>query len=186
MNYYNNKQLHQIKAHLKQGGVIAYPTESCYGFGCDPLNHKAINKILKLKRRDKNKGLIVVASEKRQLNKLISSLPESTQLEKYWPGFYTLLLPTTDFVPYNLIGKHSKLAVRVSNHPLVRQLCSYMNMAIVSTSANQSKCLPSKNYRECKRLFGSSALVLPGLTQFAKTPSTIIDWQTKNILRGAK
>ena len=89
----------------------------------------------------------------------------------------------TNKVPQNLIGKHKKIAVRVTRHKMVGQLCNYLNMPLVSTSANKSGRRSISNYRDCKRIFGQSVLVLPGITNFAKRPSTIIDWQTKQVLR---
>lgn len=185
MKYYSAALLNKIKHHLKQGGVIAYPTESCYGLGCDPLNYKAINKIIKIKGRSKTKGLIVIAGRIKQLNKLIKPLSASelTEISAFWPGFYSLILSTNSNIPRNLTGKHHKIACRVTRHPLVKQLCNYLGSSLVSTSANKSGQQSIKTTRECQRRFGSQVMVLPGLTQFAKKPSTIIDWETRKVLR---
>ncbi|MCC2625770.1 MAG: threonylcarbamoyl-AMP synthase [Burkholderiales bacterium] len=185
MQSYNSSLLGKIRRHIKNGGVIAYPTESCYGFGCDPFNYKAIKQILKIKRRDKAKGLIIIAASVDQLNQLIApiSANDKNKLKEYWPGFYSLLMPTTDKTLSILGGKHKTLAVRVSKHDLVRQICSFINMPIVSTSANYSGHKSIKTYRECVKQFGKKVLVLPGNTNFAKKPSTIIDWKTGKTLR---
>lgn len=185
MQSYNSNLLHKIRRHIKHGGVIAYPTESCYGFGCDPLNHKAIGQILKIKGRDKSKGLIVVASDLKQLDQLIGKLsPKDKQtLKAYWPGFYSIIMSTTKMAPKILTGKHRTLAVRVSKHDLIRQMCGFLNMPLVSTSANYSGHKSVKTYRECVRQFGKKVMVLPGDTNFAKTPSTIIDWKTGKVFR---
>lgn len=185
MQRYPVSLLKKIKQHIKNGGVIAYPTESCYGFGCDPFNYKAINKIIQIKGRNKTKGLIVISSKISQLNRLI--LPLSSQdiknIKKYWPGFYTIILPAAHSIPSNLTGKHHKIAVRVSKHTLVQQICNYLNMPLVSTSANYSGFNSVKTYRECIRHFGDKVMVLPGTTNFATHPSTIIDWATGKKLR---
>ena len=81
MYVYNHKLIQQIKAHLRNGGVIAYPTESCYGLGCDPFNYRAINRIIRIKGRSKTKGLIVIAGKLGQLNTLIQPLPASSKAE---------------------------------------------------------------------------------------------------------
>lgn len=183
MQAYSINLLRRIKQHLKQGGVIAYPTEFCYGLGCDPSQTLAIAKILKLKRRNKAKGLILIAAKIKQLDNFI--LPLSTQdkekVKQYWPGFYSLLLPSKH--KSILTGKHTKLSVRVSSHPLVKQLCNYLNMPLVSTSANLSGYKPIKNYSACLRQFGHKVMVLPGSTKFAKHPSTILDLASGQILR---
>ncbi len=185
MQSYNNNLLHKIRQHIKNGGVIAYPTESCYGFGCNPFNYKAIKQILKIKQRDSAKGLIVIASDVKQLDKLIKplSITDKAKLKQYWPGFYSIIMPTTDMAPQILTGKHKTLAVRVTKHDLVRQICNFLNMPLVSTSANYSGHKSIKNYRECIRQFGNKVMVLPGNTSFAKNPSTIVDWKSGKTLR---
>jgi len=185
MYVYNHKLIQQIKAHLRNGGVIAYPTESCYGLGCDPFNYRAINKIIRIKGRSKTKGLIVIAGKLEQLNTLIQPLPASSKAElaHYWPGFYSLILKVTRKVPRNLIGAHRKIAVRVTQHRAVQQLCRELQQPLVSTSANKTGCKPIKSYRECLRQFGKQVLVLPGLIGLEQKPSTIIDWESKKILR---
>ena len=173
--------LRQVRSHLKRGGVIAYPTEFCFGFGCDPFNHKAINKIIRLKQRDKKKGLIVIAAKTSQLNSLTK--PLTNEVNQYWPGAFSLVVQAREKVPFNLSGKSRRIAVRVTAHKPVIQLCKYINIPLVSTSANKSGFKPVRTYLEGKRLFGAKVLVLPGTTGFAKRPSVIIDWENHNILR---
>jgi L-threonylcarbamoyladenylate synthase len=185
MYRYAPKLLAKVRRHLAGGGIIAYPTESCYGFGCDPFQHKAIAKILKIKGRSKTKGLIVIAGAEHQLNSIIQPLSPSERMEisKYWPGPFSLILPSTTKVPCNLIGRHSSIAVRITRHQLVQQLCRNLDSALVSTSANHAGHRSCRNYRETMRQFGSQVMVLPGLTNFAKKPSTLIDWFSKQQLR---
>lgn len=185
MLFARHNQLIKIKQHLKKGGVIAYPTESCYGLGCNPQNYKAINKVIRLKGRSKNKGLIVIAGNLRQITPLTKPLSNNDikELKKYWPGFYSIILPVNNHLPTNLTGKHKKIAVRVTQHRQVQQINNYTNSAIVSTSANKSGKNSIKSYRECIRQFGNKVLVIKGDIMFQKKPSTIIDWKTKKILR---
>lgn len=183
MRGYSVNLLRHVRNHLKNGGIIAYPTEHCYGIGCDPYNYKAIDKIIRLKQRDKNKGLIVIAGNIKQLQNLVVT-PTSSELADYWPGGYTLLLPTNnDQLPKNLAGRHPKLAVRVTKHMGVIQLCGFLESALVSTSANYSGFNPAKNLSACVRQFGSKLMILPGMTNNAKRPSIIMDWSSKKILR---
>lgn len=185
MQAYNNNLLHKISRHVKNGGIIAYPTEFCYGFGCDPFNYKAVSQILKIKKRSKSKGLIIIAANITQLDKLIMPLSTTDikKLKRFWPGFYSLILPSKLNIPHILTGEHRQIAVRVSKHDLVNQICNFMNSPLVSTSCNLSGHKPIKSYRECIRIFGKKVMVLPGLTNFAKHPSTIIDWKTGKIIR---
>ena len=183
--YYKVGLLQKVKAHLKHGGIIAYPTESCYGLGCDPFNYTAINRLIKLKRRKKDKGLIVIASKFKQLNQIIKPLTKKQfkKTRQYWPGANSLIMDTKSSISYNLTGKHKTVAVRVTQNKSVIQLCNFIDSALVSTSANKSSMKSIRTYRECARQFGAPVLVLPGITNFAKKPSTIIDFKTNIILR---
>jgi L-threonylcarbamoyladenylate synthase len=180
------RHIDAICAHVRDGGVIAYATESCFGLGCDPWNIEAIKKILRLKRRPWQKGLIVVASELAQLRQLIQPLGAKQRIstEQYWPGPYTFLLPRSKRAPRILSGRHQKLAVRISAHPDVMRLCTVLDMALVSTSANRAGAKPIKVARECERLFGADVMVVEGRIGKRRRPSVIMDLETKQILRG--
>ena len=177
--------LSTLHAHLKHGGVIAYPTESCYGLGCDPRNRAAVQKILRLKRRPWHKGLILVAANLEQVARFILpvSVTERATLGQHWPGPYTFLLPASNRVPKLLIGKHRSLAVRLSAHPAVARLTQALG-PLVSTSANVSGARPIKTYAEAQRTFGQQVWVLPGRIGKRRTPSVIIDLQSGKKLRG--
>ena len=175
----------RIAAHLKQGGLIAYPTESCYGLGCDPENRRAVLRILKLKQRPQRKGLILIASSYQQVVRYLQSLmPEQQQrLKDAGAQAITYLMPAKNFCPRWLRGAHDTLAVRFTAHPVARQLCRSVNSALVSTSANRSGRRPARNYAECQRLFGNKVWVLPGRIGNRKKPSTIRMWADGKIVR---
>ena len=185
MYKYKYGLLKQIATHIKHGGIIAYPTESCYGFGCDPFNQKTLRKIIQLKSRSNRKGMICIASKFKQLDRLINPISDEKLLKinQYWPGFYSLLLQANKKVPKLLLGQHECIVTRISTHNEVKQLCDYLNMALVSTSANKSGMKSIKSYRECVRQFGDMIMVLPGIIGFARNPSTIIDFTTMRKLR---
>lgn len=180
------RRIAAVRKHVRRGGVIAYATESCFGLGCDPHNIKAIKKILRMKRRPWHKGLIVVASEPAQLRRLVAPLTPEQQAftQQYWPGPYTFLLPRAPRTPHALAGRHRKLAARISAHPDVQRLCSALDMALVSTSANRAGFKSIKTERECARQFGSRVMVLPGRIGKRKRPSVIMDIETGKTLRG--
>ncbi len=184
MKYIRYRQLKQIKHHLKNGGVIAYATESCYGFGCDPFSYKAIAKIIKIKKRSKTKGMIIISGRRDNLTSVTKNVNLfSPDFMQYWPGSYSIILPTNKNLPTNLTGIHQKIAVRVTQHKQVIQLSDFLHMPLVSTSANLSGMKSIKTYKECVRKFGSKVMVIDGYISFAKKPSTIIDWESKKILR---
>jgi len=123
------------------GGVIAYPTEAVWGLGCDPFSEAAVSKLLQIKNRPVEKGLILVAASLDQLPALASSLTATQRrtLEETWPGPVTWLIPDPEgSIPNWIKGEHESVAVRVSAHPLVRELCNRHGGALVSTSANDA------------------------------------------------
>ena len=123
-----------------EGGVIAYPTEAVFGLGCDPDNDTAIQKLLAVKQRPWQKGLILVASNFDQLTPYIDeSQLTSAQLQfafSKWPGPFTFVMPIKPAVSKLLCGEFASIAVRVSAHPVVRALCDALQKPLVSTSAN--------------------------------------------------
>jgi len=175
----------QVRAFLRQGGVIAYATESCYGLGCDPRQRGAVVRILKIKRRPWHKGLILIGSTLGQFQRFLAPLPDTLTacLETWWPGPNTLLLPASSHCPTWLRGRHDKLAVRVTAHTGAHQLCQALDMALVSTSANLSGKHPLKTAAACQRAFGNDVLVLPGRVGRRKRPSTILDPMSGGVFR---
>lgn len=117
--------LRRAQHHLRQAGVIAYATESCFGLGCHPLSAKGLKRVIAYKGRPNHKGMIVVAASLAQLRPLLAplSVEAEAMCQRYWPGPYTLLLPAAKRVLPLLRGRHRTLAVRVTAHPFTQRLC---------------------------------------------------------------
>lgn len=158
--------IRQAAKVMHEGGVIAYPTEAVWGLGCDPFNETAVNHLLRIKRRPMHKGLILVASSLAQIEPLLANLtPEQyAKVTATWPGPVTWILPDPDnLIPVWVKGNHSAVAVRVSDHYLVKKLCSEFGSMIVSTSANYSDRLPARNKLKVNIHFKSKvAAIVPG------------------------
>ncbi len=124
---------------LREGGVIAYPTEYCFGLGCDPQNSAAVRRILKIKERAEGQGLILVAANTHQVEQyaVLLGLERQAQIQNGWPGPTTWILPVKDATPAWIHGDHQSVAMRVTAHPLVSDICLQFGGAIVSTSANR-------------------------------------------------
>lgn len=169
---------------LDAGGILAYPTESVYGLGCDPWNTQALERLVALKGRSANKGLIVLISTWSQLWPLIAAVPEASLLNvrKTWPGPVTWLFPKAPDLPDMLTGEHRTLAIRMSAHPIAHQLCC--QAPIVSTSANRSGEPPAKNLEALQAQFpvGLDG-VFVGELGGAAAPSSIYDVLTGVQLR---
>ncbi|EWH10936.1 Sua5 family translation factor [Catenovulum agarivorans DS-2] len=173
---------------VQQGGVIAYPTESCFGLGCDPNNQQAVLKILELKQRDINKGLILIASDYSQLLPFVddAKIPQDKRYSAFshWPGPYTLLLPAKSTTPKFLTGQFDTIAVRVTAHQGARDLCRRLGHALVSTSANLAGEESAKSAGEVARVFADQIdLIVAGEIGQSAKPSTIINPLTGEVFR---
>lgn len=134
--------IEDARDRLQQGGVIAYPTEAVWGLGCDPFNERAVHRLLAIKQRPVEKGMILIAAELEQLRSCLdlAALPGDRLAEVLasWPGPHTWAMPASERAPAWITGAHSSLAVRVSAHPTVTALCRAFGGPLVSTSANLS------------------------------------------------
>jgi len=174
-----------LRHYLRCGGVIAYPTESCFGLGCDPQSRLGVQRVLRIKGRPQRKGLILIASQLAQLKPFIAPLTPAqvTRLQSTWPGPHTWLVPAAADCPATLTGRHATIAVRVTAHPESARLCRDTNMALVSTSANRSGARAARTARECRQLFGSEVRVINGRIGKRRRPSTIQDLSSGRVLR---
>lgn len=175
---------------LQTQGVIAYPTESVFGLGCDPDCDSAIQKILDLKKRPAHKGLILIAANIEQLKNYadFSALNEIqlATINKTWPGPVTWIVPARKTVSRLLCGDFITIAVRVSAHPIVQQLCLAFAKPIISTSANLSGLSPCKNARQVADMFLGPPLlrtVIDAPVSGLSAPSQIYDALTGKRLR---
>jgi L-threonylcarbamoyladenylate synthase len=168
---------------LKQGGLVAYATEYCFGLGCDPRNEQAVTRLLHLKRRPQKKGLILIAADVDQLAHYVTDIPPRVMAT--WPGPHTWLLEPRPHVPRWIAGANPRLAVRVTAHTQAAALCRAAGMAIVSTSANRGGQQPARSAREVLRRFGGDVdYVLTGRVGKLRAPTPIRDALTDESIRG--
>ena len=168
---------------LKQGGLVAYATEYCFGLGCDPRNPAAVRRLLRIKRRSAAKGLILIAGDIVQLSPYVDDIPRDVLAT--WPGAHTWLLVPRHRIPRWLTGNHPRLALRLTAHAPAVALCRAARMALVSTSANRAGETPARSFREAWRRFGTEVdYILPGHVGKAPAPTPIRDALTGNVVRG--
>ena len=175
---------HRLNRFIRQGGIIAYPTESCFGLGCDPRNRKAINKIIKLKKRSLNKNFILIGSSIKQFNYFLNPLDNSTSTNLFskWPGPHTWLMTANNRCP-NWLKSNSKIALRISSFSSCQLLTKSLDMAITSSSLNLTGKIPLKNYRDVCRFLPKQVKLIKGRVGKSKRPSVIQDFKTKKIIR---
>lgn len=176
-----------LVTYLHHNEVIAYPTEAVFGLGCNPYSESAVKKLLNLKQRPIEKGLIVIAHDLALLKPFIA---EGQLSQKHWQKLTALyhtpitwLVPTNPDTPYWLTGNFNTLAIRLCSHPAVAQLCSLTGYALTSTSANLSGLPPCKNTEQVRLQFGEDFPVLDAPIGNARNPSEIRHLLTDEIIR---
>lgn len=196
----------QAAKWLKEGQLLAYPTESVWGIGCDAYNQKAVQRILSIKQRPQAKGMIVITDSIERLAPLLAFLNEaqlnpilkswqidSEYIDLQYQQAHTWLLPIPQTlavtIPTWITGQHQTIAVRVIAHPIIRQLCKQLVSThnpfglLVSTSCNPSGQPPAIKFIEAYAYFGEQISYLQAETLGYTLPSQIRDATTGLILR---
>ena len=173
---------------LKDGGVIVCPTEGVYGLSAVVTNSAAITRVISMKKRALNKGLIVVAADVAMLEGIVNfsalSADSLRLLHEKWPGHATFIVPTHMQINPLLTGGRNTLAVRVTAFPLLQALCREAGGPLISTSANISGSEPLQTLEELQATFASSVdYILDEPCQGLHKPSTIYDVLSGAILR---
>jgi L-threonylcarbamoyladenylate synthase len=170
-----------IVSALKDGKTIVYPTETCYGLGCDALNIDAVQKIFSIKKRQKEKPLLVVASSVSMMMEYVEwNQTLEIVAERYWPGPLTVvteLRPDVE-LPAGVVGLDRTLAFRVTGHPLAAAISAALGRPIVSTSANISSEASPYDIESVLDMFGGAEhqpdIIIDGGTLTPNSPSTIV------------
>lgn len=171
---------------LRRGGVIAYPTEGVWGLGCDPFNRNAVERVLALKGRSERKGLILLATDIDQFAPWLSglTLQQRKTLAESWPAALTWLVPDNGYSPPWLTGCHASIALRVSAHPLARELARMFGGPVVSTSANPQGRLAAISQLRARIYFGNRVdFYLPGQVLHPRQASEIRDLASGRVIR---
>ena len=173
--------LDEALVDLKLGKVIAYPSEGVWGLGCDPVNEEAVYRLLKLKNRPVSKGLILVGSKLEQMRPYVNINKYKTKLITKWPGPHTWIVPTRT-TPFWIRGNYESVAGRVSNHPIIIEICNKFGGVMVSTSANMKGKKPVTTQQEVEELFEGLSIV-EGCLGTLNSPTPIQDIQTDKWIR---
>lgn len=162
---------------LEKGGVVAFPTETYYGLAVDPFNEEALEKLFHIKRRDKNKAVLLLIHEQRQLARLTPVVPGEYQplMANLWPGALTLIFEAIDGLSSLITGGSGGVGARISSNPIARDFCRLWKAPLTATSANISGDLPAESADEVLNIFGDSVdFVIDGGPSPAGDCSTII------------
>lgn len=128
---------------LKEGKIIIYPTDTVYGLGCDALNERAVEKILKIKKREMGKPLSVMVRNVAMAQKIaFIDRQKKDIIERLLPGPYTLILSGAKNIPEVVTGGNSSLGIRIPDHPITKKLSESFENPIITTSVNIAKAAP--------------------------------------------
>lgn len=174
-----------LKSLFLKDVIFAYPTEGVWGLGCNPFSEKAVKKLINLKKRPKNKGIIILAGSMEQLLPFTKHLNEklTKRMNEKWPGPHTWLVPSSSETPKWLLGPTGLLALRLSNHKTVKELTKSLNMPICSTSANISGKEPAKDSDEIRTFFYDKVHIIEGKLGGLKKPTPVQNLESKEWLR---
>ncbi|MCX6738419.1 MAG: L-threonylcarbamoyladenylate synthase [Candidatus Parcubacteria bacterium] len=165
---------------LKKGGVIAYPTDTVYGIGCHIFNNKAIERILELKKRDKNNSLLVAVSDFEMMSDIaVFTEKERKFMGKFLPGPIAFILPKKSNISDLVTGKRNTLGVRIPDNKETLAIIKQAGFPIITTSANISGQKPIIMGKDIDLKVD---FVVEGKCKYKK-PSTIVDLINKKILR---
>ena len=163
---------------LKDGGLIAYPTDTLYALGVDPRNREALARLFETKRRPPAREVPLVAANIAQVEKCLGKLPHSGRIlaETFWPGPLTLVIEMYSDSSRAVLTEQDTVAVRVPNSLIAREIAAELGCPITATSANRSGERPAQSASEALESIGSDlSVVLDGGTADLAIPSTIVD-----------
>lgn len=162
---------------LKEGQIIAFPTDTLYGVGVDPFSPAAIEGLYRVKGRAAEKGIPILLADLEDLPKVAHSIPALAQalIEAYWPGSLTLVVPKHPDLPA-AISPNQGIAVRIPDHAVSRAFIRAAGGAVATSSANRSGEQPARTAAEAfEALNGQIAAVLDGGPVQHGQASTVLD-----------
>jgi L-threonylcarbamoyladenylate synthase len=178
----NNPESSQRAASvLREGGIIIYPTETLYGIGALALNEESVKRIFNIKERFYGKPIPILVKDREMLSRFVEVTEKASQLiDKFLPGPLTLVLRQKENLPDPISVGTGKVAVRISSHPFVRRLFTFISEPLTSTSANVSGEENLFNFDEIYGTFsGKVDLIVDSGSLPPSKGSTVIDLTAK-------
>lgn len=173
------EKIHAAGQIIRQGGLVAFPTETVYGLGADALNPLASGRIYEAKGRPSDNPLIIHISNMEDLEKIVRKVPEQARklAEKFWPGPLTMIFEKSGIVPLETTGGLQTVAVRMPNHPAALLLIRSGGGYVAAPSANASgKPSPTRAEHVAEDMKGKIPMILDGGPVGIGIESTIVDF----------
>ena len=161
---------------LKNGALGAIPTETLYGLAGNPFSEEVLKKIFRIKKREKEKPILVLISDLKQLELLVEEIPEVAKIliEKFWPGPLTIVFPAKKHLSPLLTGGTNTIGIRFSSSEFVRKLIDYFGLPITGTSANPSGLQKPLSPEEIRRLLPELDFLVDAGEVKNPIPSTVV------------
>jgi L-threonylcarbamoyladenylate synthase len=175
----SNEVFHEAAKLLKQGGLIAFPTETYYGLGVDPFNAETLQRLFAIKRRAENKPVLVLVKDQEQVSLLAENVPAELQhlMNYFWPGPLTLVCPARAELPKLLTGGTNTVGIRQSPDATARFLLAAFGRPITATSANRSGEMAAMTAAEVEAAFNSEIdLIIDGSRTPGGAGSTLVGY----------
>ncbi|MGP1612859.1 MAG: L-threonylcarbamoyladenylate synthase [Catonella sp.] len=163
---------------IKDGGLVAFPTETVYGLGANGLNDEAVPKIYEAKGRPSDNPLILHISEFDEIKSLVKEIPNIAYVlaDEFWPGPLTMVFNKSDIVPYRTTGGLESVALRMPSNKIAREFIKAAGVPVAAPSANSSgRPSPTKASHVLKDLEGRIDMVIDGGEVDIGIESTIVD-----------
>ena len=177
MNSFSPRLLNQAVQILRDGGVVAFPTDTVYGVGVDPFQPEAVRKLYRIKGRPEDKPIAILVGSIEDVAR-VAQTPSRTfsrLADRFWPGGLTLIVETRELPPEITAGG-STVGVRMPDHPLTLELLRGFGGPIATTSANRSGENPATSAEEVGAQLGDHVnLIVDGGDTITKVASTVLD-----------
>jgi L-threonylcarbamoyladenylate synthase len=173
-------------AALRACELVVFPTETFYAIGADPMQPEALTALLDVKGREPDKPIALIAANQESAFAIARAIPAGARLlaETFWPGPLTLVLPAGAGLNQALIGQSGGIGVRVSPHPIARELAAEAGGLVTATSANLSGQPPACTLTEARQSLGARiAVYLDGGILTSKAPSTVVEFDNDGFYR---
>lgn len=173
-----DSQLEEAARILRNGGLVAFPTETVYGLGANALDEEAARKIYEAKGRPSDNPLIAHVARKEDVEQLVSHIPEAGQklMDAYWPGPLTLVFPKSGIVPYGTTGGLETVAIRMPSDTIASRLIAFAGVPIAAPSANTSgRPSPTTADHVYQDMNGKIEMIVDGGPVGIGLESTIVD-----------
>lgn len=177
-DHIKEEELQEAAQIIRDGGLVAFPTETVYGLGANALDEQAARKIYEAKGRPSDNPLIAHVSSLEELKPLVKEIPEAAKklMDAFWPGPMTMIFPKSGVVPYGTTGGLDTVAVRMPSDPVARALISLAGVPIAAPSANTSgRPSPTTAQHVWQDMEGKIEMILDGGPVGIGLESTIVD-----------